>query len=164
MAVFNNELRKFMKVRQSALVSWCELGPAHCGPQEVWGFQMWVSVRKGAYVQPESAGTETDCVLGGRRVESRNRREVFLEEVGPALSCGDSIRRTWRGSQKSGLSAGMVRVRTQERVGSSQEISVWWICAPTLPLNCVSFFVGHFTWCSEVLVCIYRVLIWIWSR
>ena len=54
-------------------------------------------------MQSVSARTETDCVLGGRRVEKMNRR-AFLEQVGPVLSCGGSVGRIRGGSRKSGPS------------------------------------------------------------
>ena len=51
------------------------------------------SVKKGAPIQAESSGTETDCVPGGRREVSRKGREGkegFLEEVSLELNFGAS--------------------------------------------------------------------------
>lgn len=50
-------------------------------------------MKKGAPIQAESSGTETDCVPGGRREVSRKGREGkegFLEEVGLELNFGAS--------------------------------------------------------------------------
>uniref|UniRef100_A0A8D1D4F5 Ion transport domain-containing protein n=1 Tax=Sus scrofa TaxID=9823 RepID=A0A8D1D4F5_PIG len=80
MAAFDNQLRKFMSVT----ISSCELVPAGSSTPQPPGSVRIPDVRfsrKGAGVQPASAGTETDCVLGRRRAENRNRRQVFPGEV-----------------------------------------------------------------------------------
>lgn len=109
MAAFDNQLRKFMSVT----ISSCELVPAGSSTPQPPGSVRIPDVRfsrKGAGVQPASAGPETDCVLGRRRAENRNRRQVFPGEVGPGLSGGGSNRRIGPGAQESGPSEDVVRV------------------------------------------------------